>query len=215
MKKEKILVVCAHSDDQILGPGGTIAKYAKEGKDIHTIILSYGIYALPWLKEYVAKRTRIKEANDADKVIGGKGVVFFDLMEGKFNEEYEEKKVDNQLASMIRKIKPTKIFTHSFEDPHPDHKATYEIVKKALKISRLRPDIFLFDIWNPISIRKSDLPRMYVDISDSFKIKIKALKCFPSQWSSMMALTWNVYLKAIINGFHIHKRFGERFVKVK
>ncbi len=29
---EKILIICAHNDDHILGLGGTIANYLKEGK---------------------------------------------------------------------------------------------------------------------------------------------------------------------------------------
>lgn len=214
-KKENILVICAHSDDQILGPGATIAKYSKEGKNIHTIIMSYGINALPWLKENVAKRTRIREAKCADKIIGGKSVEFFNLIEGKFLEEYKEKKIDKKLAKILLKLRPTKIFIHSFIDPHPDHRATYKITREVIKTTRLKPDIYMFDIWNPITVKKSHLPRMYVDITDTFKIKTKALKCFPSQWSSMIALTWNVYVKAIIHGFHIHKKFGERFFKIR
>jgi len=213
--KESILVICAHSDDQILGPGATIAKYAKEGKDVYTIILSYGTSALPWLKENIAIKTRIKEAKCADKVIGGKGVQFFNLLEGKFIETLKETKADKELVKIFKKLKPSKIFIHSFEDPHPDHRAAYEIVQQLIKQTKLNPDIFLFDVWNPITLRKSHLPKMYVDVTDTFKLKLKALKCFPSQWSSMLSLMWSVYTKALVHGFHIHKHFAERFFKIK
>ena len=34
-----ILVVVAHPDDEVLGCGGTIAKWSKEGHDIHVLIM--------------------------------------------------------------------------------------------------------------------------------------------------------------------------------
>ncbi len=79
MKKENILVICAHSDDQIIGPGGTLSKYIKEGKNVFTIICTYGEKANPWLKEHIAIKTRVREAETANKLIGGKEVIFLGL----------------------------------------------------------------------------------------------------------------------------------------
>ncbi|MFA4887817.1 MAG: PIG-L family deacetylase, partial [Candidatus Nanoarchaeia archaeon] len=42
MDKETILVFAAHPDDEIIGVGGTIAKYAQEGKDVIVTIFSDG-----------------------------------------------------------------------------------------------------------------------------------------------------------------------------
>lgn len=38
-----ILVIAAHPDDEVLGCGGTIARYAAEGHDVHIAILGEGI----------------------------------------------------------------------------------------------------------------------------------------------------------------------------
>jgi len=93
LDEDSILVICAHSDDQIFGPGGTIAKYAKEGKKIHTIIFSYGEGSHPWFKKEYTISARVKEALAVDKFIGGDGVVFLGLEEGKFREQYTAKNV--------------------------------------------------------------------------------------------------------------------------
>ena len=49
--KEKILVVAAHPDDEVLGCGGTIAKKVfKEKAEVNTLILSKGILSRNNLK---------------------------------------------------------------------------------------------------------------------------------------------------------------------
>lgn len=214
-KKQNILVFCAHSDDQILGPGATLAKYAEQGKNIYTIIFSYGETGLLWLKPEIAIKTRINEAKKADKIIGGKGVILFGLKEGKFLEEAAQKNIKEKLIKIIKTKKPIKIFTHSPEDPHPDHRAVHKIVINALEKTRYKYDVFSFDIWNPFTIRKSSLPRLYEDVTETFPIKIEALKCFESQKIALFTLLWSVYVRALVHGSHIHTKYAERFFKIR
>ena len=61
IKQENIFVFCAHSDDQIFGPGATLAKYASVGKGIYTVIFSYGRLSHPHFREEVIIETRVKE----------------------------------------------------------------------------------------------------------------------------------------------------------
>ena len=215
MPRQNILVFCAHSDDQIIGPGATLAKYAREGKNIYTIIFSYGEAALAWWRPEVAIKTRVKEAKKADKVIGGKGVVFFGLKENKFLEQAEERNLFKKIQKIIEEKKPVKIFTHSSEDPHPDHRAVYKIIIEALDKSKYKCDLFSFAIWNPFTFRRTHFPKMYVDITDTFKIKLKALKVFESQKITLFTILWSVYAKALIYGFQIHTRYAEEFLKIR
>ena len=177
--KENILVFCAHSDDQILGLGGTIAKYSKQKKKVFTIIFSYGESGLLWLKPEVAIKTRVEESREADKLIGGAGVAFFGLKEGKFLEDPKETK--KKIKKIIKLKKPLRIFIHHHDDPHPDHRAVNKSVMEALEELKYKCEIFSFDIWNPFTIRKTHLPRLYEDIDDTFKLKVEAIKLFKSQ----------------------------------
>ncbi len=199
MPKQSILVLCSHSDDQILGPGATLAKYAKQGQSIYTIILSYGEASLAWLKPEIAIKTRVKEAEKADKMIGVDGIHFLGLKEGKFIEEIKEKRLEKEVEEIIKKKKPTKIFTHSSQDPHPDHRAANKIIINILNKMKYKCDVFSFDIWNPFIIRKTNLPKLYVDITETFPIKIKAIKLFQSQKIALFTLIWSVYLRAFIH----------------
>lgn len=213
MAKNPVIIFCAHSDDQILGAGGTMAKYAKEGKDIYTIIFSYGVASHLWLKKSVTAEMRVKESQNADKIVGGKSVIFLGLTEGKFTQETKKRDTRKKITKMIEKIKPKKIFTHSLEDPHPDHKAVHKFVTETMDKMKYSCDVYSFDIWNPIRIRKRSEPKLVVDITDTFKRKIKALKCFKSQKISLVSLLPSVYIKAITNGFNNNVKFAEVFIK--
>lgn len=213
---KNILVICAHPDDEVLGVGGTIAKYAAEGYNIDVIIFSHGEQSHPWLKKHFVIETRIKESKEASKILGIKSTLFLALREGKFEEDARANDVYNRLAGIIKRKKPVKIFAHSSDDPHPDHAIVNRTVLESIKKARCSCDVYTFDIWTPVNISKRKNPRFYVDISKTFGKKIEALKCFKSQMISMtIPLLWSIYLKAITNGIQNRTRFAEVFYKTQ
>jgi len=212
---KNILVICAHPDDEVFGAGGTIAKYAKEGYSVDVVVFSYGEQSHPWLKKYVVIETRVKESKEASKILGIRKTLFLGLREGKFEEDVNKKNVYEVISRIIKRSRPKKIFTHSIDDPHPDHKSVYSSVLKSLGKSGYECDVYSFDIWNPINIIKRKNPKFYVDISETFGKKIDALKCFKSQKISMISLLWGVYLRVVKHGLENRTRFAEVFYKVK
>ena len=70
MKPETLLFLCAHNDDQLLGAGGTIAKYTKEGKKIITVIFSFGEMSNPLEQDIVTRRTRVIESKRVSTILG-------------------------------------------------------------------------------------------------------------------------------------------------
>src|SRR3989338_9727691 len=140
--KDSILVLCAHSDDQIFGPGGAIAKYSEQGKEVFTIIFSYGETSHLHLKRKVAVKMRVEEAKEADKIIGGSGIYFLGLDEGSFIKEAGSRGINKILKRIILDKKPAKIFTHSSDDPHNDHRAVYRIVTETFDKMRYKCDVY-------------------------------------------------------------------------
>jgi LmbE family N-acetylglucosaminyl deacetylase len=210
-----VLIICAHSDDQIFGPGGAVAKYAKEGKRVHTVIFSYGELGMPIHQREYAIKTRVKESLDADKYLGGDGVTFLGLDEGKFAEKFKEKNMYPKLKRLILNYKPSLIFTHSVDDPLPDHRALNKVVLETIDKMRYKCDVYMFDVWTLFNFKNRHYVKIVVDISDTFKLKVKALKMFPSQKLSLMSLTWSVYLKAWLAGREIGTKYGEVFYKIR
>jgi LmbE family N-acetylglucosaminyl deacetylase len=215
MKKENILIICAHNDDPVFGMGGTIAKYAKEGKTVKTVIFSFGEQSHPHLKPEVITKMRVKESLKSDKIIGGKGITYLGLKEGRFPEEIEKKGVKNIIRKIIEKEKPGKIFTHSINDAHHDHRAVYHFVKQLTDEINYKGDIYLFGVWSPVRIKNRNLPKMVVDVTKTFSKKIEAIKAHESQQMTIFSLLWNVYMKAITNGYSHNCKYAEVFYKLK
>ncbi len=213
VQRESILVLSAHSDDFVLGAGGTIAAYAAEGKKVYCVVFSYGERSHPWLKENVVQKMRAKEAFDASKVLGCK-TTFLDLTEFKFRQQYDERKdIKELLLRLLERTKPTKIFTHSPEDPHPDHKAVQEITRQLYEQLTPKPEVYIYSVWNPVSF-KTSLPALYVNISKTFSTKLRALKMFPSQRVHIIYPVFLLFYRAIKDGIKIKAWFGEHFFRI-
>ena len=130
--------------------------------------------------------------------------------------EVKSRKVENIIEDLVRKYNPSKIFTHSHDDIiFVDHKAVSNVVMKALKKIKYQGDVYIFDIWNPMTIRKRHAPKMIVDVSETFKIKEKALGCFKSQSFVIAELKPLIYARAIKNGIATGVRFAEKFYRAE
>jgi len=218
--EETVLVIVAHPDDQILGPGGTLTKYANEGKSIRTIVASYGEKSHPHFKQEIIREIRTKESERADRIIGGKGIEYWGIKEGKFNSEFKTKELQKRLIEIFEKYKPVKIFTHAMNETHPDHIAINSFVlscydEVAKNNDWFHPPVYTFTVWNYFRIKKRDTPKLIVDISNTFRIKLQAIAVFKSQLVTMINLKWSIYLKAFMTGLKNKTTFAEEFYKIR
>ncbi|MBI4016940.1 MAG: PIG-L family deacetylase [Candidatus Aenigmarchaeota archaeon] len=212
--RKTILALVAHNDDQVIGAGGTLAKYAKMGKKVRTIIFSFGEGSHPHLKREVIVRARVQESLKADKIMGGNGIAYLGLKEGHFYEEFKSKKTLKKILDIVKEENPELILTHSLDDPHPDHQAVYNLVYDLWKRKKIQCDVFSFEIWNPLRIRKRNVPKLIVDISDTFETKIKAVMAHKSQKVAIGALFWNIWLKAKWYGLKTGYKYAEIFHRI-
>ncbi|MEW6062878.1 MAG: PIG-L family deacetylase [Nanoarchaeota archaeon] len=210
MKKENILCFVAHPDDSIIGIGSTLAKYVKEKKRIIEVIFSYG--EISHLKKEIIVKKRVSEIKSAAKILGYKDIIFFGLPDSKIKQNVE--KVKDDIKKLIRKYRPIKIFTHSPSDKLPDHLAVNEAVISCINEMKFDTYIYGFDVWNITNLKESENPKLYVDVSDTFELKIKALKEFKSQRHVILQLMPSIYTRAKLHGDHLDCKYAERFYKL-
>ncbi len=210
---ETVVVMSAHTDDFVLGAGGTIKNYTDEGKKVISIIFSLGEKSHAWLKDDVIKDTRKKETKTANKFLKTE-LLHLDLKDQSVYKEYQEKNKEKQLLKLLNKEKPTKIFTHSSEDPHPDHRTVHKITQELLKKLPIKPEVYIYSVWNPVEF-KTDFPALYVDITKSFSTKIKAIKKFKSQQMHIVYPVFMMFFRAIKHGLKVKGRFAEMFYRIQ
>jgi LmbE family N-acetylglucosaminyl deacetylase len=210
-----VLVFCAHPDDEVLGAGGTIAKYSNEGVEVVAVIFSTGESSHPWMKKDFTIGMREEETKNSHEILGTKQSINLGLKDGNIKKDAESKEIEQKVIALVNKYKPDKIFTHAVDDPHLDHQAVYKITFAAIKSMNYTGDVYSFEVWNPVNLMKRSLPKMYVDISKTFPLKIKALQCFQSQKMFILMLLPAVYSRAITAGLNAKCRFAEVFYKIK
>ena len=215
MQKERILVFCAHPDDEIFGVGGTIAKYTKQGIPVSVVIFTYGEGSNLLWQAKVAAQTRVKESKGVASLIGYEDVTFFGLKESNVSQQICRKKIIGRIKKIILEKQPTRIFTHSSDDAHRVHKAVHHSVTSVIDKMRYNCEIYTFTIWNPFAAFKKSTPRLIVDISATFNDKVNVLKRFKSQRASYLSLIPLVYLGALINGFNYGMKYAEVFEKIR
>jgi len=211
-----VLIFCAHADDEVVGAGATIAKYARENKNIIVVIFSYGESSNPLLKRKIAIETRVKESTEIGKSLGCKETIFLGVSEGKISKKLEDKDFLNKLSILIKKYDPIKIFTHTSSDIfHPDHKAVNQVIIKIIDDLRKKYSLFTFPIWNPLNFLKRENPKLFVDVTKTFEKKIDAMKSFESQKIFTYPLLPLVFLRAKIHGLQNNCKYAEKFYKIR
>ncbi len=175
----KILVFAAHPDDCEIGMGGTIKKMSEKNHNIVVVDLTQGEMSS---NGNIFKRQ--SEADNASKILGIQNRENLMLPDRNIVGHIENIK---KIADVIRKHKPNIVFYPNYEDNHPDHKACSRLVKEGIFHSKLKKyqseyDAFTVKKSYRYQINGSAQFDYYIDVSDTYEYKIKALKAYSSQF---------------------------------
>ena len=137
------------------------------------------------------------------------------MHDGSFADQIEAKNIKEKIALIIKKQNPSKIFTHAVDDPHPDHRAVHRAVLEAVDSLQKKYHVYTFMVWNPLKIKNRNAPKLVVDISKTFSVKVRAFLLHRSQKLAIYALLWKVFMDNLINGWFNHCRYAEVFYKIR
>ncbi|MDO8264858.1 MAG: PIG-L deacetylase family protein [Candidatus Parcubacteria bacterium] len=188
--KNKILIIAAHPDDEVLGCGGTIAKYAKAGDKVYCLILNKGKEARSGKKKFSIRKEQSilqEEAERSAKILGIAEMFFENFPDQKYD-AVPLLNIIKAIEKIKEEIKPNIIFTHYAEDLNLDHRITFQAVLTAcrpLKQETVKR-IYSFEIpssseWGIPKRKNYFVPNVFEDILDTFPVKVKALESYKSE----------------------------------
>lgn len=215
--KEKpcILIFEAHSDDCVIGMGGTTIKLSKN-HDVILITMTKGETAYTKIEDK-DKMTEIRkeESLSADKILGIKEHIF---LSNPCQDLQNNLKNYHEIIKIIRKYRPVRIFTHKNSEKHRDHRNAHEMVVEGWwkasenvladygKPIRV-PELYCFEVTDLF-----EFPHEIVDIGDVFDLKMNALNSFKSQFSVLTGLEDYVKGIALVRGYMAGFKYGEAFI---
>jgi LmbE family N-acetylglucosaminyl deacetylase len=134
----KLLVVFAHPDDESMGMGGTLAKYAAQGVETYCVCASRGERGWFGPQEQnpgleVLGKIREKELTAAARELGMKGFYFLDYIDGEVDQANHEE-IIGEITTHIRRIRPQVVVTFPPDGNygHPDHIAIGQFTSAAV-----------------------------------------------------------------------------------
>jgi len=193
---DRILVILAHPDDPEFFCGATIAKWAREGRHIRYCMLTCGDKGSddPDMTHDRLCAIRHEEQTNAARVLGVADLVWLNYPDGELVPTLETRL---RVAREIRKFKPdvvvtcdpTRVITPFGTINHPDHRAAGQIALDAIMPgagNRMYFTELLSEGLEPHQVKEVYIagaaePDTVIDVTDTFDVKLRALREHKSQ----------------------------------
>ena len=185
-----VLVIAPHPDDEVLGCGGTIAKYVDNGDDVYVAIVTKGCEPLFSAEQVESVRN---ECLKADRFLGVKETIFMDFPAAMI-ENVPRYKFNEAFIQLVQKIKPDVVYIPHRGDMQLDHKMVVDAAMVALrpKYQHVVKKIYAYETlsetgWDIPNVTNEFIPNVYNDISKFMDKKIEAMQMFKTQLSAYPA----------------------------
>jgi LmbE family N-acetylglucosaminyl deacetylase len=188
---KRALVVVAHPDDAEFLCGGSVAKLCAEGWEVNYILTTSGDMGTrdDKMSRPALAAIREKEQVEAATVLGVKEVVFLRYPDGFYEDTAESR---GKIVREVRRLKPDLVITwdpYRTSFTHRDHRLTgqstidalYPLARNPLGYPEHLLEGLEVHRVNEVWLAGSPNPDHYVDVSDTFDIRIKALRKHKSQ----------------------------------
>ncbi len=165
---DRILIIAPHPDDECIGVGGVLWKYAKQ---CEVIVLTDGRQGQGDTAPEKEKQIRKQEFLSEMKHLNIGGFRMFDIEDGTLLSH-----TDCMVGICLKEY--SKIFVTGILEDHPDHKAAFLCIREAAKrtVAKEMPECYLYEVHTPLQS-----PTHFLDISDVVEEKCRLIRIHRSQ----------------------------------
>lgn len=187
----KILVIAAHPDDEVLGCGATISKHANDGDEVHVAILAEGVTSRDDRRDPKGRKSELSElstaAHSAGKILGVKSLALHDFPDNRMD-SLDRLDIIKVVEQLINKYQPQVVYTHHAGDVNVDHEIIHKAVVTACRPMPSQPvkTLLFFEVpssteWQTSGSATPFLPNWFVDVSSTIDAKLQALEAYMSE----------------------------------
>jgi N-acetylglucosamine malate deacetylase 1 len=181
---KNVLVIAPHPDDETLGAGGTIKRFAET--DYRVTVLTVAAHMPPLYSEEV-HQTTIRESRAAHKVLGVHESIYLDKPAVQLG-DIPVTEFNGLIQEQMSRLAPDILFM-PFYDRHVDHRMIFDACMVAARPVGAGKNIKLVAAyetisethWNAPHIEPNFVPNFCVEISGQIESKLGAMECFKSQ----------------------------------
>lgn len=122
MTEKTLAAVLAHPDDESFAIGGTLARYAHQGVDVHLIVATLGEAGISGKSAPEAAAIRRTELQRACNALGVKQIHYLEFQDGRLAQIHDTKG-HARLEATLRHLTPDVVITFGPDgiSGHPDH----------------------------------------------------------------------------------------------
>ncbi len=184
-----VLVVAAHPDDEVLGCGGTLARFSSE-YTLEIAILGEGMssrYERRAQVEAEKLSALHRNSHQVASKLGARELHLLGMPDNRFD-EIALLDVTKKIERLIDGLQPSVIFTHHPGDLNIDHAIAFRAVLTATRPLSGCPvrDIYTFEVpssteWSFQRLEPVFKPNVFVDITNTIEVKINAMQMYETE----------------------------------
>jgi len=181
---KRILVIAPHPDDDVLGCGGIMKKYSQAGHKVYVLISTRG--ASRFYSEEKIENVRT-ETLRAHTILGVTDTIFLDFPAPDLD-MVSQADISQKIARNIQSLEIDTLYLPHGGDIHHDHKIVFNaglVASRPIKGQSVKR-IFSYETlseteWAAPFSCDNFIPTNFINISDVFAFKLRAMECFKSQ----------------------------------
>ena len=189
---ERAIAIFAHPDDSDIAAGGTLARWAGAGCEVHVVICALGDKGSSKIGEDVAQLvdTRTRELDAAQQILGVHETHRLGYRDGELENDIGLRR---ELVRIIRSVRPevmfcpdpTAVFFGEHYFNHHDHRSVGFAALDAASPAARSP-LYFPDLGEPATVEVAYMsgtlePNVSVDITATIDVKAEAVLCHQSQ----------------------------------
>jgi LmbE family N-acetylglucosaminyl deacetylase len=178
---ETVLVVGAHPDDEVLGAGGTMARHADAGAEVHVLIVTEGTTQQYDDESLVEEKRR--HARDCADRLGVNEVHFGDLPDMRLD-DVAHVEVNAVIEAVCESVEPDVVYTHSRREVNRDHVAVHDSTLVATRPGSGVSTVLAYETPSSTDWAATTDgfdPSLFVDIEPYLDAKVEAFAAYETE----------------------------------